>query len=150
MIRTLYRGLLWLHPPFFRRQFGDEMLWIFDQASSSRGALALFADGLASLARQWLLRSGWWKVAVALALAMLQVSLGGLAMSRLGPRHILRLGADPARVTLGGLAHQRITVTIVMYLTLFVLGGLVLMIIGLTWWAKGVSARRRPAVLRVR
>jgi hypothetical protein len=149
MIRTLYRGLLWLHPPFFRRQFGDEMLWIFDQASS-QGALALFLDGLASLARQWLLRSGWWKVAVAMALALVQVSLGGLAMSRLGPPRIVRLSADATRANLPGLAHQRITVSIVMYLTLFVLGGLVLLIIGLTWWAKSISARRRPAVHRVR
>jgi hypothetical protein len=131
------------------------MLWIFDQSAASQddsrqGTWALFRDGLASLARQWLLRSGWWKVAVALALAMVQVSLGGLAMSRLGPRHILR-GADPLRVSFAGpLAHQRITVSIVMYLTLFVLGGLVLMIVWLTWWARNVSARRRPAVHRVR
>jgi len=156
MIRTLYRSLLWLHPPFFRRQFGDEMLWIFDQSAASQdhstqGTRALFLDGLASLARQWMLRSGWWKVAVALALAMVQISLGGLAMSRLGPRHMVRLGADPLRVSFASpLAHQRITVSIVVYLTLFVLGGLVLMIVWITWWARNVSARQRPAVHRVR
>ena len=36
--------------------------------SESQGALALFFDGLGSLARQWLLRSGWWKIALALGL----------------------------------------------------------------------------------
>ena len=150
MMREIYRCVLLLHPPAFRRQFAGEMLWIFDETAAGTGAAPLLADGIASLARQWLLRSGWWKVAIALALAMAQISLGGLAMSRLGPRHVLR-GADPLRVSLAGpLAHQRITVSIVMYLTLFVLGGLVLMIIWLTWWAKSVSARRRPAVLRVR
>jgi len=28
--RLIYRLLLWLHPLAFRKQFGDEMLWIFD------------------------------------------------------------------------------------------------------------------------
>ena len=31
MIRALYFGLIWLHPPGFREEFGDEMLWIFDE-----------------------------------------------------------------------------------------------------------------------
>jgi hypothetical protein len=85
-----------------------------------------------------------------MALALVQVSLGALAMSRLGPRHIFRLAADPSSVKLAGLAHQPLTVGIVMYLTLFLLGGLVLLIIGLTYWVKGLNARRLPAVHRVR
>jgi hypothetical protein len=28
--RLIYRLLLWLHPLAFRKQFGDQMLWIFD------------------------------------------------------------------------------------------------------------------------
>jgi hypothetical protein len=153
MIRTFYRCLLWLHPPAFRREFGNEMLWIFDQAAESQGTVPLFFDGLGSLARQWLLRSGWWKVAVALAIAMVQVSIGGLALTLLGPRHFVRLAADPAPFTLsniGGLAHQPLTVGIVMYLAVFVVGGLVVLTIGLTYWVKGFSTRRRPAALRVR
>jgi hypothetical protein len=149
-MRTFYRCLLWLHPPSFRRQFGDEMLWIFDQAANTQGALAICSDGLASLARQWLLRSGCWKVVAAILLALVQVSLGGVALSRVGPRSMVRLTGDPRPVTLATAAHQAVTVPFVMYLALFVLGGLLLMILGLGLWVKSVSARRRPVVLRVR
>jgi hypothetical protein len=79
-------------------------------------------------AGRWGTGSLWWGTrapAFALALALVQISLGGLAMSRLGPRHMWRLSADPTRVKLTGMAHQPVTVGIVMYLTLFVLGGLV-------------------------
>lgn len=51
MIRTLYRSLLRLHPPGFRRQYSEEMLWIFDETG---GAVSLVADGFFSLVRQWL------------------------------------------------------------------------------------------------
>jgi hypothetical protein len=78
MTRALYRCLLQLHPPAFRRQFAGEMLWIFEEASASEGAAALFADGLVSLARQWLLRSGSWKVIAAVVGALLEVTAGGL------------------------------------------------------------------------
>ncbi len=63
MIRAIYQCLLALHPPAFRRRFAAEMLWIFDEAAETAGAAAFMADGLASLARQWLVRSGTWKVA---------------------------------------------------------------------------------------
>lgn len=57
LLRGLYRGLLRLHPEQFRRQFGDDMLWIFDEISATgRSAAPLFADAAGSLARQWLLR----------------------------------------------------------------------------------------------
>ena len=51
MTRALYRWLLWLHPPAFRREFAGEMLWIFEEASAE-GVAPLFADGLLSLLRQ--------------------------------------------------------------------------------------------------
>jgi CubicO group peptidase (beta-lactamase class C family) len=54
--RRLYRGLLRLHPEKFRREFGDDMLWIFDEVSATRSTALLFADAARSLARQWLLR----------------------------------------------------------------------------------------------
>ena len=60
MVRGLYRSLVWLHPVAFRLQFGEEMLWIFDE---SRGAW----DQI-SLARQWLIRSDLW-IWVAAAIA---------------------------------------------------------------------------------
>jgi len=93
MIRWLYRWLLWLHPPAFRRQFADEMLWIFDE-ESSHGVTSLVADGLVSLARQWLVRSGVWKLVPAAAGGLLTLLAGltlmpavrhGLAFIKLKP-----------------------------------------------------------------
>ena len=55
MLRWLYIQLLWLHPPPFRRRFGDDMLDDFDRARP-RDRPRYFADAVASLARQWLLR----------------------------------------------------------------------------------------------
>jgi hypothetical protein len=79
MTRALYRCLLQLHPPWFRRQFAGEMLWIFEEASASEGTVALFFDGLLSLARQWLLRSGSWKIALAIVGGLLEITAGGLS-----------------------------------------------------------------------
>lgn len=61
MRRFIYICLLRLHPRRFRRRFGDEMLWIFDQAGAGSRAASLFADVLASLGRQWVLRSQFWQ-----------------------------------------------------------------------------------------
>ena len=60
MLRSLYRCLLRLHPPGFRRRFGDEMLSIFDQAAGKAAVCRLLGDGLLSLARQWGLRPEFW------------------------------------------------------------------------------------------
>ncbi len=56
MLRVLYIYLLCLHPPFFRRRFAEEMLWIFDQGTGTRRAAGLIADAVLSLTRQWMLR----------------------------------------------------------------------------------------------
>lgn len=80
MSRTLYGWLVRMHPPAFRREFADEMLCIYDEA----GSPAFFADALLSLARQWFLRSGGWKVAVVLVGALLQMSLGGILWISIG------------------------------------------------------------------
>jgi hypothetical protein len=153
MIRACYRGLLWLHPPLFRRQFAVEMLWIFDQAAESQGALTLLRDGLASLVRQWLLRSGWWKIAAALALALLEIVFGGFGTMLFAPGRIIRpaTGSPIAEFAhQGAIAHLPLTIGMVMYLAVFVTGGLVVLVIGLSFWMKTVSARGRPAVHRVR
>jgi D-alanyl-D-alanine carboxypeptidase len=65
--RSLYRGLLRLHPPAFRERFGEEMLWIFDEAAEMQGVARLLADGVVSLVRQWMVRpeSRKWTMAVA-------------------------------------------------------------------------------------
>jgi len=83
MKRRLYHALVGLHPPAFRREFAPEMLWIYDEAQEERGA-ALLADALLSLARQWLLRTGCWKAAAAVAVALCQVSLTVGVMTGIG------------------------------------------------------------------
>ncbi len=55
MLRWLYIQLIWLHPAPFRWRFGDDMLDDFDRAAL-RSKPRYFADAVASLARQWLLR----------------------------------------------------------------------------------------------
>ncbi len=133
-MRTFYRFLLWLHPPEFRRQFAGEMQWIFDQSAESEGALCI--DGLGSLARQWLLRSGWWKIALAMVLAMVQITAGGFGMMLFGRRHLIEPSyASPVALY----PHQPLTVAMVMYLAVFVAGGLTVMVIGLTFWMKKFS-----------
>jgi len=60
MIRWFYAGLLRLHPARFRQRYGEEMLWIFDQAAARGRVAPLFADALLSLLRQWALRPEFW------------------------------------------------------------------------------------------
>jgi hypothetical protein len=50
----------------------------------------------------------------------------------------------------GPIAHQPVTIGILMCLTVFVVGGLVLLVIGLNYWMKSFSVRRPPVVHRVR
>jgi hypothetical protein len=52
ILRTTYRGLLWMHPVEFREEFGAEMLWIFDEECSRGAALPLLFDGLRSFVVQ--------------------------------------------------------------------------------------------------
>jgi hypothetical protein len=50
--RRLYRRLLDMHPEPFRREFGAEMLEIFEACSADRGVLFVIGDALLSAARQ--------------------------------------------------------------------------------------------------
>ena len=61
MTRTLYRWLVYLHPPAFRLRFEQELLWIFDEARDASGTAPFFCDAAISLLRQWFMRSGMWK-----------------------------------------------------------------------------------------
>ena len=54
MLRSVYKGVVRLHPPAFRHRFGDEMLLIFDVAESHGAEFRLLVDGIFSLGRQWL------------------------------------------------------------------------------------------------
>ena len=60
MLRSLYRRLLRLHPPSFRKRFAEEILSILDQAAECQARFKLLGDGLVSLARQWALRPEFW------------------------------------------------------------------------------------------
>ena len=88
MVRTLYRWLVKLHPRGFRREFADEMVSIYDETVWNGGILPLFSDVLRSLGRQWLIRSGGWRVAAVLAAAVLQVSIGGIVWFCFGLRPV--------------------------------------------------------------
>lgn len=52
LLRTAYRAILRLHPLAFRAEFGDEMLWIFDEESRNGSSMRLLFDGLLSVAVQ--------------------------------------------------------------------------------------------------
>ena len=72
MTRTFYQSLLWLHPARFRERYAVEMTWIFDETTSAKERAFLFYDGLISLARQWVVRSGMWKIVLAVLAALVQ------------------------------------------------------------------------------
>jgi hypothetical protein len=77
MTRGLYQLIVRMHPPTFRRRFGDEMMSIFDEAVGQHG-FVLMLDGLISCARQWLLRTSFWKLPLALFGAFVQVFVFGI------------------------------------------------------------------------
>ncbi len=56
MLRHLYRCAVMLHPAAFRSRFGDEMLSIFDEATSPVARLRFLNDGIVSCLRQWTMR----------------------------------------------------------------------------------------------
>jgi hypothetical protein len=146
MIRRLHRWLLMLHPPAFRRRFSLEMLCIFDHATTSKKrtvnalcasnksscALALLFDAFTSLIRQWLLRSGSWRLPAAVAGASVQLLMGGIVFVALGHGHAVRQAArasDPALENL-------------MRIVLAVGCGLVLMIAAAAAWMSGFIRKR--------
>lgn len=75
MRRFLYDRLLRMHPLDFRNRFAAEMMLNFDEAEQSEKTVGLFLDCLVSLLRQWLLRSGSWKLIPAVLCAFLQVTV---------------------------------------------------------------------------
>ena len=62
--RSLYRCLVQLHPPAFRRRFAPEMFWIFDEIADHDARVELFTDALMSLARQWIVREAIQKLLI--------------------------------------------------------------------------------------
>ena len=135
MVRKLYACLLLMHPRVFRRRFGDEMLCIFDDAAPSTGAFSLIVDGAVSLGRQWILRSGSWRLALAIVGACFQVTVGGLIWVALGhgaSLHKKTSVPDPV-----ALEH-------LMQFIVASLGGIVLMVATASLWMRSfVRARFR-------
>ena len=84
MMRWLYRCLLRLHPAPFRERYAAEMLGIFDEAG---GVASFMADGVVSLARQWLLRSSAWTMAAGGVSAFVLIG-GMLSMAAFPPRFV--------------------------------------------------------------
>jgi hypothetical protein len=130
MTRALYGSLLRLHPPAFRRQFASEMLWIFDEARLSEGAFALLFDGILSLARQWFLRTGLWKVATAMLGAALQVVPA------------LWMGSRPRRWTTQPAAGMPIQTEGFVAITICMIAFVVFMVVASVFWAARVSRRK--------
>ncbi len=96
MIRAVYRALVWMHPPAFRREFSGEMLWIYDEGGASLGVVPLLLDGVVSLGRQWFLRSGSWKYGAGMLAALLQATFWSAVVSHIGHSHkTLRAVEDP-------------------------------------------------------
>ena len=129
MTRSLYRFILCIHPPAFRRRFCDEMLSIFDEAGANQFGLALLLDGLVSFARQWLLRTDSWKVPLALSAAFVQVF--GFALPHKGHQSWTK-------------NHQAITPYMqeVILITLALMCSLFVMIMSLTLWNMRFQRRR--------
>lgn len=92
MATRIYRWLVRLHPFSFRQRFGAEMLCVYEEADSGDRP-HLLADGVASLARQWVARSRYWIAGVALLGALLQLALAGTAW--LGAARRARTGFLP-------------------------------------------------------
>ena len=79
MLRWLYIQLIWLHPAPFRWRFGDDMLDDFDRAPM-RARPRYFADAVASLARQWLLRPEFRRPEAPAATAESLLEAGGVPL----------------------------------------------------------------------
>ncbi len=131
MTRTLYRCLVWMHPPVFRREFAGEMLWIYDEAARSENVAPLLLDGFVSLARQWILRSGCWKLLAALAGALFQVSIGGALLFSIGR---LQSGPSPS-------AAENPELAAMMRLGAFTAVGLVAAVVFLVFWWRKLARR---------
>jgi len=115
MIRALYSILLWLHPPAFRRAYGDEMLWLFDKTVADDGVSGLIRDAVVSVLRQWFLRSRLWLVPVALAGALFTVLAANSLLHFIFRRVISRTADKPQELFLFTVALTLITVAFVVF-----------------------------------
>jgi hypothetical protein len=143
MTRTLYRWLLWLHPPAFRREFAGEMLWIFEEAAAE-GVAPLFADGVISLLRQWLLRSGPWKIAAAVIGGLVEVTAGGLGgLMFIRARTATHL---PAAHLTPATPAELLAMNSLIHIVLWGGTGVVLLCLALVFWVTSLNGKRLRAL----
>jgi hypothetical protein len=95
MATRLYRWLVRLHPPAFRERFAAEMLCVYDDADWGERP-RLLADGVVSVARQWVLRSRYWIAGAAALGALLQLVVAGTASFGATSRALTGLPAFPS------------------------------------------------------
>ncbi len=79
MLRSVYAALVRLHPPAFRRHFGDEMLSIFDHTADG-DRFALLLDSVTSLLRQWFFRPEFREPASSPASSMRERTAAGVPL----------------------------------------------------------------------
>jgi CubicO group peptidase (beta-lactamase class C family) len=91
--RVACRCVVRLHPRIFREQFGEEMMWIFEEATETHGALRLLGDGVISLMRQWIFRPRPSSVAVAEGASVALHEAGLFAWEH--------IGGSPSRLSAG-------------------------------------------------
>lgn len=80
-MRLIYRLLLWLHPLAFRKQFGDEILWIFDRSAAHGQTAYLLYDGVRSAVLQ---HSPFDPQEDQASFLCLEVRASGLTLARVG------------------------------------------------------------------
>jgi hypothetical protein len=136
MSRLVYRSLLRLHPDAFRQRFGAEMLCIYDEAAAGGTTLVLLTDVVISLLRQWIVRSGCWKAAVALVGAFLQISVGGFSffLFSIRPGHARAPISVPVAVISPAAAE-------LIQLMLWTSGTLIVLVILTTLWVRNFTRR---------
>jgi hypothetical protein len=135
--RLIYSGLIALHPTGFRRQFGDEMRSIFDEITAAGcSGLRLISDGVVSLARQWLLRSGCWRPCASLMLsAVLFTGLPFLSVRHIRPWQISDESADSPSLAL------------LVHLAAFAVTIIAAVLFATVYWSHEVTRQRRRSCL---
>ncbi|MBV8842271.1 MAG: hypothetical protein JO307_05610 [Bryobacterales bacterium] len=117
MTRTLYRALLLLHPPTFRRRFAGEMLCVFDDACAQSAAAGFCMSIALSLFRRWFRHPVLWRTTGAIAGGVVTL-LPGIANSRLRFRAAAPLSSEILIVLIVGVLTA-ILATLIITVTLF-------------------------------
>ena len=136
-MRALYAGFIRLHPAAFRREFGDEMLCIFDEmiagGAGARQVIGkLLADVVFSLVRQWFLRRGLWTAVLSLAVSAMLFAVA-LEWSAHQPINVAKVPAG-----------NPVTAIALINITLFSLSVITTVLIAAVAWSRQISRKRRP------